>query len=104
MPIPPEQFDFVFRAESGMCKKANIDALRAAPVDGMQRLNDTAGGSIYKDVPETIYTQKVQEGVYPNDNFFGSKPKPAPGANPFAKNTEYSKPITDYTKDPSYVE
>lgn len=34
VPIPAEQCDFTFRAESGMCKKANIDALRVAPVVG----------------------------------------------------------------------
>jgi hypothetical protein len=89
VPIPAEQCDFTFRAESGMCKKANIDALRVPPVTDVP------------DVPHTIYTQKVQEGVYPNDNFFGSKSK---GPNAFAKNTDYSKPITDYTKDPTYVE
>ena len=101
VPIPPEQCDFTFRAESGMCKKANIDALRVAAVDGHQRMNETAGGDIYKDVPLTVYAQKVQQGVFPNHDVFGSKPR---GPNPFAKNTEYSKPITDYTKDPTYVE
>lgn len=103
VPIPAEQCDFTFRAESGMSKKANIDALRAATVDGMARLKETAGGDIYKDTPETLYTQKVQQGSYPDDTIFGSKPN-GPGSNPFAKNTEYSKLITDYTKDPAYVE
>ena len=40
-------------------------------------------------------------GAYPNETFFGTRAK---GPNPFAKNSDYSKPITDYTKDPSYVE
>ena len=51
--------------------------------------------------PYTRRALQVRDGAYPNDNFFGSKPA---GLNPFAKNTNYSKPITDYSKDPSYVE
>lgn len=81
--------------------KVSLTTRAPSREDGMQRLNETAGGDIYKDVPHTVYSQRVQEGVYPNDTIFGSKPR---GPNPFAKNTEYSKPITDHTKDPAYVE
>lgn len=101
VPIPPEQCDFTFRAESGMCKKANIDAIRAAPVDGVARLNETAGGSVYEDVPYTLYQQKVAAGAYPSNDIFGTTSK---GPNAFTKNSDYSKPITDHTKDPVYVE
>ena len=59
VPIPAAACDFTFRAESGMCPKASIDALRVPPVDGMQRLHDTAGGSMYNDAPQTIYAQQV---------------------------------------------
>ena len=55
---------------------ANLDARRVPPVDGMARLE--AGGDIYDDEPVTIYSSKVAQGVYPNDNFFGTTSKAGP--------------------------
>jgi len=97
--IPAAECDFTFRAESGMSKKGNIDAIRVPTVDAMGRLE--AAGGLYEDAPVTVYTEKVGTGQYPNESFFGTRAK---GPNPFAKNSDYSKPITDYTKDPTYVE
>lgn len=91
--IPASAKDPTFQAELGLVSKATIDksALPTVPKEKFAEDFTTAE-------PITVYSQKVEVGPYPNSTTIGSQVK---GPNPFAKTSEFSKPISDFSKDPA---
>jgi len=93
--IPEASKDATFRAEAGIIKKDVIDRLGTAPVPP-----ETFAENYTDATPISLYSQRAQEGKFPSNVIFGSDIK---GPNPFAKTSEFSKPISDHTKDPASV-
>ena len=95
VPIPQSAKDPTFQAECGLIAKATVDKALLPTVEPTKFAEDYVSAT-----PITIYSQKVQTGVYPTTETYGSEVR---GPNPFAKTSEFSKPLSDHTKDPAYL-
>ncbi|GMH41852.1 hypothetical protein BSKO_09762 [Bryopsis sp. KO-2023] len=82
----PVARDPVFLVESKICKKATIDRLMNGGATQTANVSTTALQS--QDVPITIYSETLAKQHSKNDGV-------APN---FGKNTNFSKPISDFTK------
>jgi len=93
--IPSSSKDPTFQAELGLVTKAAIDKALLPTVDPSKFAEDYQFAE-----PITVYSQKVQEAQYPTSATIGSEVR---GPNAFAKTSEFSKPISDHTKDPAFL-
>mmetsp|Transcript_11017 Transcript_11017/g.38253 ORF Transcript_11017/g.38253 Transcript_11017/m.38253 type:complete len:268 (+) Transcript_11017:145-948(+) len=91
VPIPLSSRDATFQAEVGMGTKADIDAKRLPPVD-----HATVSEHYTSDVPITLYTEKASRAKLPGTGVFQASK--VTSSNPFARSTNFSKPMSDFTK------